>query len=300
MKSISQIKSKIYYFFKRLDSEIFYAFHRKPKILDNYKTIDKIINDGFSISRFGDGEFDLLTKRNEFKFQKSNDLLSKRLSEILISKNNHNILIGIPMVFNKRDLEFRTDESKLWWSKYMLNYRKEWYKYLDLNQVYANANFTRNYIAAKDKSKCREYYKYIKKIWNSKEIVIVEGEFSRFGVGNDLLNNSRNIERILCPSENAFDKYESIFNEIKKNITKDKLILIALGPTATVLAYDLAKIGYQAIDIGHLDIEYEWFLRECDKKIKIENKYTFESGNFEIHDEYDDIIYKEQIKMIIS
>jgi hypothetical protein len=37
----------------------------------------------------------------------------------------------------------------------------------------------------------------------------------------------------------------------------DKLILIALGPTATVLAYDLAKKGYQAIDIGHLPSCYE-------------------------------------------
>ena len=39
------------------------------------------------------------------------------------------------------------------------------------------------------------------------------------------------------------------------------MILIALGPTATVLAYDLAKAGYWALDIGHLDLEYEWFLK---------------------------------------
>ena len=42
---------------------------------------------------------------------------------------------------------------------------------------------------------------------------------------------------------------------------ENKLILIALGPTATVLAYDLAKAGYWALDIGHLDLEYEWFLK---------------------------------------
>ena len=27
------------------------------------------------------------------------------------------------------------------------------------------------------------------------------------------------------------------------------------------IAYDLAKEGYWAIDIGHLDLEYEWFLK---------------------------------------
>ena len=51
---------------------------------------------------------------------------------------------------------------------------------------------------------------------------------------------------------------------------------MALGPTATVLAYDLFKAGYQAIDIGHVDIEYEWFLRKATKKIKIESKYVTE------------------------
>ena len=49
--------------------------------------------------------------------------------------------------------------------------------------------------------------------------------------------------------------------ESTKFYGRDKLILIALGPTATVLAYDLAKEGYWAIDIGHLDLEYEWFLK---------------------------------------
>ena len=47
---------------------------------------------------------------------------------------------------------------------------------------------------------------------------------------------------------------------IKQKLSKNKLILIALGPTATVLSYDLYKLGYHVIDIGHADIEYEWFL----------------------------------------
>ena len=36
-------------------------------------------------------------------------------------------------------------------------------------------------------------------------------------------------------------------------------MLLALGPTATVLAYDLSKLGYQAIDIGHLpNCYWQW------------------------------------------
>ena len=57
---------------------------------------------------------------------------------------------------------------------------------------------------------------------------------------------------------------------------KSYLVLLALGPTSTVLAYDLCKLWYQAIDDGHIDIEYEWFLRKVTKKIKIRNKYVNE------------------------
>ena len=42
-------------------------------------------------------------------------------------------------------------------------------------------------------------------------------------------------------------------------LPKDKLFILALGPMATVLAYDLARLGYRALDLGHIDIEYEWF-----------------------------------------
>ena len=43
---------------------------------------------------------------------------------------------------------------------------------------------------------------------------------------------------------------------------KDRLMIVVLGPTATVLAYDLAKAGYQALDIGHLGKAYDWLKRK--------------------------------------
>jgi len=103
------------------------------------------------------------------------------------------------------------------------------------------------------------------------------------------------------PPENSFDYYDIIFNEAVK-IEKRKLILIVLGPTATILAYDLHNVGYQAIDIGHVDIEYEWFLRNATEKIKIENKYTNEvkGGNDNIKYIYDNDDYYNQIMAIIS
>lgn len=52
--------------------------------------------------------------------------------------------------------------------------------------------------------------------------------------------------------------------------------------TATFAAYDLAKVGLGAIDIGHIDIEYEWFLMWADDKVAIKVKYVNEVKNGKI------------------
>lgn len=75
---------------------------------------------------------------------------------------------------------------------------------------------------------------------------------------------------------NAFNVYDKIINAVLKYGGK-RVILIALGPTATLLAYDLYKLGYQSVDVGHIDIEYEWFLRNATHKIQIKNKYVNEA-----------------------
>ena len=51
---------------------------------------------------------------------------------------------------------------------------------------------------------------------------------------------------------------------------------ISLGPSATVLAYDLAKEGYQALDIGQLDNEYDWYLQGTEERTEIHGKMVAE------------------------
>ena len=81
------------------------------------------------------------------------------------------------------------------------------------------------------------------------------------GVGNDLFDNAKSIRWILCPAENAFSCCGEIRAKIRELVPKDRLIRLALGPTVTVLAHDLFLDGYQAVDIGHVDISYERYLR---------------------------------------
>ena len=123
---------------------------------------------------------------------------------------------------------------------------------------------------------------------------MIEGEYSRLGVNNDLFDNMRSIQRVIAPAKDAYTKYDEIMKWARK-LGKEKLILIALGQTATALAYDLAREGFWAIDIGHLDVEYEWFLRKAKDKIKINGKHVNEAKYIPVHEEFHDAAYENQI-----
>ena len=129
---------------------------------------------------------------------------------------------------------------------------------------------------------------------NSKILVIVEGEKTRLGVGNDLFSGAKTIKRILCPATNAFKYCDKIRTKIE-SIWKGELVILALGPTATILASDLTEHGIRALDIGHLDIEYEWFLRKSDSHALIPGKYTNEAEKGNDVDECLDEWYLSQI-----
>ena len=135
---------------------------------------------------------------------------------------------------------------------------------------------TRQYITLNDRSQAVEIYNNMKKIWDGKDIVFIEGEKSRMGVGNDLFSGAKSIKRIIGPSTQAFSKYNEILEEAL-NQDKNALFLIALGPAATGLAYDLHMNGYRTIDIGHVDVEYEWLLMGAEKKMPLKNKMVFEA-----------------------
>lgn len=267
-------------------------FRKKYKlnILNDEDTIKEIINKKKSIARFGDGEFKWILGLKQNSFQRYSKKLAERLVNVLENTDDEKVLICIPEGLKKID-EY-TENSQLFWMNFVRWHGKSIIQYLNTNYIYGNTNFTRWYIEYKDKSKMKEKIKNLKKIWDKREIVLIEGIDTKLGVGNDLFNNSKKIERILAPSTNAFDKYEEILEEAKK-IEKDKLIIIALGPTATILAYDLAQIGYQALDMGHIDIEYEWYLKKVTKKIEIPGKYVNEAGG--INNNYS-IKFKDNIE----
>lgn len=256
------------------------------------------LKQGYSMSRYGDGELNMILGRNFSTFQEPNDKLINRLKEILKSSiDNH--MVCLPDIYGS--FTNKNEEHKQWFRRHLYNGgRQADYSLFDMKKTYYNAFVTRPYKDSVDKSGALTVFNAFKDIWKNKDITIIEGSKTRFGVGNDLVANVKSCQRILCPSINAFDVYDEILQEAKE-IDHKRMILIALGHTATVLAYDLAREGYQALDIGHLDIEYEWFLRGVDEKIPINNKYVNEAPLGRNVSEYiDDEKYNSEIIRMIK
>ncbi len=268
-------------------------------VISTGETLNEIIEYNKSISRFGDGEY-FIIYGNGIKFQEYNITLAKRLFEIIRNNNeDKNLLVGIYFPYKKKELNLYRESEIQYWTKFFKYDRIKLLRILDLNKTYYSSDITRFYHKYKNKSHIPDYIKKLKKIWEKRDILIVEGEKTRMGIGNDLFNNSKSIKRIICPAKHAFRVYDKILNAVL-TVDKNILVLISLGPTATVLACDLSKLGYQALDIGHMDIQYELFLRNATDMIQIPYKFVNEYNGGknesveEIKDEnyYNQIIYK--------
>lgn len=234
-----------------------------PKVMTCEDSVYALVDSDKSMARYGDGEFKLMMGEN-ISFQKSDSILAKRLIEI-IKNNNDKILVGIPDIFGYVNQDYMR--------RVVITCREMLYKYLSFDKEYSNANCARQFIFS-SQAKGKDYFRNFKRIWDNKDIVIVEGEGSRLGVGNDLFDNVLSTERILCPIKDAFGRYDEILSECKKQ-TESKLFILALGPTATVLADDLTSFGYRALDVGHLDTVYEMFLKKAGKLEAIPGKIVF-------------------------
>lgn len=230
--------------FKLNSKKIHYFIEKYPDVRHESETIKNIDEKSLSIARFGDGELNISIGRS-IGFQKKDKRLAVRLKEILNSKEK-NILIGIntlPEVNQLSDI----------WKKFIIRRGYRVLRILDENRTYESSTITTTF--PKDEYALHERALQLKKIWDKRNVVFVVGKGSRFFLSEELFDNISKHDFIYGPAKHAFSEYDRLLNEIRKKST-DNLILLSLGPTATVLAFDLAKLGYQAVDIGHMPSKY--------------------------------------------
>lgn len=255
---------------------IFTLFHKAPKIMTCEESVEYILKSNCCVTRFGDAEMKLASG-TDVRYQQATKLIQARLREVL-SSNEEGLLVCLPAVFNKEQLSIMQEDHVKFWKKHLDRFRKYWYRDLNEGQLYGDAFISRHYMNLKDKKTgIEDYFELIKKLWHGKDVIIVEGEKSRLGMGNDLFDSAKSVRRILGPSTQGFSKYDELLKEVKKH-GRQPLYILALGPSATIMAYDLFKAGFHAVDMGNIDTEYEWFKMNATKKVPLKNKLVYEAG----------------------
>lgn len=276
------------------------------RLHDSWDTIKQIVSSKASISRFGDGELQIMHRYlKELEenttnsasevdtFQKYNKDLGKRLWEIWQQASDNQWLLAAP--YSLKDSRCLRGYTRFFFERETLT-RFELIEPFAIKHNFYDASFTRFYMERCDIKDYPKYISELKKIWDNRDILFVEGSKSRLGVGNDLFNNAKSIKRLLCPATGAWDKYDEILAKTLEYSNTETLVLIALGQTATVLAYDLAQSGIQAIDLGHVDIEYEWYRMGAKTKVPIPGKYVNEaSGGRSVSEHPEEGTYQSEI-----
>ena len=204
-----------------------------PHILSPAETID-MLSSGKSFGRFEEAEFKAIADKD--------DPLSEKLKAILQSSED-DFLIGLNRLYyvNLESTDSKKADSI---REYMRpDTRKFHASLLDRDKIYGNALLS----DMDDNDVCTA----LMNLWNDKDCVFIALEGNDFSDESGLFNDCRNMTRILCSHEDVTKGYEDILGAVTEE-PKEKLVLISLGPVGTVLAHDLYKIGYRAIDIGSL------------------------------------------------
>lgn len=260
------------------------------RVLPILESLAYIHENDSSVVRFGDGEIDLILGHS-IPYQAYDKELAQDLKAILQMPSDEQLLVCLPDVF--QNLERYNSNARYFWNKHFEKYH-EFYEEECQSDWYGSTFLSRPYIDLVDKSQSEHYFAAIKGLWENRDILIVEGENSRSGMGNDLFEGATSVSRIICPSKNAYSSYDQVLSAILAH-AENRLIILMLGPTAKVLSYDLTMRGYQAIDLGHIDSEYEWFKMKATTKVKLEHKHTAEFNYDENIAEEVDADYLSQV-----
>jgi glycosyltransferase family protein len=207
----------------------------------------KQVKQGKSLARYGDGEITLMDG-DGIDFQAANSNLAEELHEILTKKNDA-IVVCLPTI-----LKACNQIEENWWLKF-------WYvRWADLKfklnreMKYGHSMVTRpDFFIMYPEHAVQAW----QEIWHGRQVLFITGKGSKLNIDHELFRNINSSDVIFSLSENAFDDLDRVIFEVKNNFDNKYLILIALGPSGTVLANRLSKRGYQALDIGHITSSYD-------------------------------------------
>lgn len=202
-----------------------------PLVHNEMETIAKL-QQGYSISRFGDGEFKMIDGAG-YTREPPNKKLAHELRSIL-RKPPKRLLRAIPTM-DPRGAKFAT------WRKHINRFER----------ILGGTKgpFYSAFISRPDSAqwiRTREFAEEFANVWRDKYVTVLCEKDSK---ALTLMQRTAGIySHIECPSHKAYAQIDDFEREIVRQ--KLDIAILSCGMTATCLAARLARHGIQAIDFG--------------------------------------------------
>jgi hypothetical protein len=208
------------------------------------ETLETVRRDRLSLARFGDGELALaLSPEAAISFHSGSPELQAELRTILRGDGYDGVplLTAIPGIV--------VPFYRGYWAKYWPAVKP----LLNLTGTYGNTSVSREGLFKLDPEAARLAWR---SLWDGHDVCYVIGKGSRFEPIGALFDGVASSRTVYSLPRDAYADVDRVTGEIVATIPRETIILLALGPAATVLAARLAKLGYWALDIGHITSVY--------------------------------------------
>ena len=209
-----------------------------------FETLERVRRDRLSLARFGDGELGLAESAEAgIGFQRGSPALQAELRAILRGEGYEGVpvLVCIPGI--------TVSYYRQYWAKYWRLLKP----LLNPSYVYGNTSVSREGLFRLDPESARLAWRTL---WDGRDVCYVVGKNSRFEAMDEFFDGVASHRTIYSLPKHAYDDVPRLVDEIVASVPRETLILLSLGPAATVLAARLARLGYWALDLGHITSVY--------------------------------------------
>ncbi|UOE44309.1 GT-D fold domain-containing glycosyltransferase [Agromyces larvae] len=216
-------------------------------------TLIAVHRERLSLARFGDGELGMmLNPKLSIPFQTNSPDLAQDLRTTL-AEPAENLLLCLPSTYNlKRSANPRM--AARWWTRHgsrILQLIPESATRFG-DQMVSRMWFFEEY--------GQDAVRLWRDIWDGRQALVVTGEGSRFELLDELFDNLQSADYLFSVAKDAYADLDRVVDEVQKR--SPDLVLISLGVAGTVLAHRLARVGVQALDIGHLSASWNYVYKD--------------------------------------
>ena len=216
------------------------------RVLTELETMRRVAEGNLSLSRMGRCELRIMQGHSGLA-QGPHPTLRRALHMVL-RKPLSGLLVCVPRIFDAMP-----PGKALWYQEFL------GFDFPD--RTYGSTFVSRRdaWVGMEDKA---AYWAIVRRIWQDRPVLLVHGsEKGLQARDSGMLGNAASIQVLQSMRCDAWADRDRLIDECLRwaEIARQQspLVCMCLGATATVLAFDLTRLGIQALDIGHMASSWE-------------------------------------------